>query len=249
MVLKGESGGDASAIPEDRTMHIVESENANGSTLDATLLPRASNISQALKAVSREPVAAEASEIEIRLVETPWEMEAVYRLTHDAYVERGYCDVQPDGRLVHYPHLDGIPQTKVLVALAGGEIVGTNSLTLDGPAGLHMDDDFKAECDAVRAEGRTLAASWRIVTSSTCRSERTVVMGLIQRTVDLMLAQKIQTSVFTFNPRHERVYQRLLNMTTVARKDSIGGLKNAPAVFMRLDMERIPVRWLSGGGA
>lgn len=172
------------------------------------------------------------------------EMDEVYRIVHDSYLERGYIEEQPDGKLIHYPHLDGIPETIVLAAVEDGRIVGTNSITMDGPCGLHVDADFKEECDRIRAEGRKLASSWRIATRSSCRSERKTVMRLIQETVDQALDHGIETMLFTFNPRHEKIYRKLLNLTTIARSDgSIGSLSHAPAVLMRVDEADIPARW------
>lgn len=205
--------------------------------------PRHSNISQALRKIDSVDAIPEPHAIEVRPIGSDAELDEVYRLTHDAYAERGYCQPTADGRLIHYPHLDGIPETTVLVAIVDGKIMGTNSWTLDGPRGLHVDSDFKTECDAIRKEGRRLASSWRIATRSCCRQEQRVVMSLIQRTVSDCLDAGVETSVFTFNPRHEAIYRRMLNMTTVARRDDIHGLCNAPAVFMRLNLESIPERF------
>jgi hypothetical protein len=183
--------------------------------------------------------------MEIRNAETAEELKEVHRLTHDAYVEQGYCAPRADGLLLHYSHLERIPETTVFVAKDAGRIVGSNSLTLDGPCGLHVDQDFKTACDLIRAEGRPLAASWRIVVSSDYRAARTVVFGLIAATVRAAVRRRIETCVFTFNPRHESVYRKILNMTTVAHAEETRGLKNAPAVFMRCDFERLPARWLT----
>jgi len=206
---------------------------------------RRSNISQALQSISDDPAAAlpEPQDLVVRPIRNDAELDAVYRLTHDAYLERGYCSPSADGRLIHYPHLDGIPETTVLVALLDGVIMGTNSWTLDGPRGLHVDSDFKSDCNAIRREDRRMAGSWRIATRHCCRHGQKVVMSLIERTVFDCLAAEVETAVFTFNPRHERLYQRLLNMTTVARRSASHGLSNAPAGFMRLDVESIPERY------
>jgi len=169
-------------------------------------------------------------------------MDDVYRITYDAYLDMNYCEYQSEARLIHYPHLDNIPETTVLVAVKDGEIVGTNTLTLDGPNGLHVDCDYKEECDRVRGEGRKLYASWRIVTVD---HDRKVVMGLIKATVGLGYKLGFHTCLFTFNPHHESVYKRLLNMKTIARHDkSIHGLKNSPSVLMRLDREDVPARYV-----
>jgi hypothetical protein len=211
-----------------------------------------SNISAALRAIpANDPGLARPAEAEVlvRPVRDDAELDCVYRITHDAFVERAYCAVQPDGRLIHYPHLDHIAETTVLVAIVDGQIVGTNSWTLDGPQGLHVDSDFKTECDAIRREGRRLSSSWRIATTSKCRSERKVVMALIQETLVQSVEAGVLTSLFTFNPRHERIYRHLLNMQTVARNDGTRGLNNAPAVLMRLDRENIPEVWLQAAAA
>lgn len=214
--------------------------------LKAVRPKRRSAFSQALKAIS-EGVVRDSGVVKsdpvVRPIQNARELDEVHRLTHDAYLERGYCTPQPNGRLAHYPHLDVIPETTVLVAVQNGEIVGTNSWTMDGPNGLHVDSDFKPECDAIRREGRRVASAWRIATRSICRGERTVVMEMIRQTIRGCLVAGASTCVFTFNPRHERIYQRLLNMETVARSTGTKGLTEAPAVFMRLDKENIPARW------
>ena len=154
----------------------------------------------------------------------------------------GYCKPQPDSRLNHYPHLDDIPETTVLIAISEGRIIGTNSLTMDGEHGLHVDADYKYQVDKVREEGRKLASSWRIVTGV---HGRKLVMGLIASTVDLVISLGVETCLFTFNPHHERIYKRLLNMETLDRhENSIDGLSHAPSVLMRWDIEKCPEKWL-----
>ena len=173
-------------------------------------------------------------------------MDAVYRLTHDCFLERGYCRPRPDGRLIHYPELDCIPETTVLIAVIDGEVVGTTSFTLDGPSGLNVDHDFQLACEEIRAERRSLAASWRLATKNSFRSQNDVVMALIKATTGMLLDSGTQTCLFTFNPRHERIYQRLLNMRTVARSGNARGLTTAPSVLMRCDCETVPDRFRVG---
>ncbi|MFH1022488.1 MAG: glycosyltransferase [Planctomycetota bacterium] len=217
---------------------------------DVATLPQVSRISQALRAVSesveRDVSMLESPDLVVRPIKNKDELDEVYRITHDAFLERGYCRPQADGRLVHYPRLDGIPETTVLVAIVQGEIVGTVSFTLDGPAGLHVDGDFREVCDRIRKEGKRMAGLWRIATRSRFRCEKEVVMALFRTCGHLIWDAGVEVSVYTFNPRHERIYQRLFNMTTVATNDGTKGLSNAPAVFMRLDTPNVPVPWRQG---
>ena len=72
---------------------------------------------------------------------------------------------------------------------------------------------------------------------------RRILMALIKETAALATHQGVDTWLFTVNPRHESVYQRLLKMYTVSRKECTQGLTNAPAVLMRADREHLPGAW------
>lgn len=160
------------------------------------------------------------------------DLDHVHRLTHDAYVEQGYITPRPDGRLRHYVEIEAAPENMVLVAIDGGEIVGTVSMTLDGPAGLHVDHDFHAACDAVRAERQPVAAVWRIVTEPGHRATQALVIELIRATISVLDRCGVVTSLCAFTPRHERAYERLLGFKTI---DRCSGIKevSTPIVLMR----------------
>lgn len=173
-------------------------------------------------------------------------MDEVYKLVHDAYLWRGYCAPQSDGRLRHYPHLDGITETTVIIGIDNGEIVGTVAYTDDGVNGLHVDDDYKAIVDTIRREERKLGSSWRIATKRDYRSEHGLVNALLEAVIHHWIDKRVETVLFTFNPRHEKVYARLWNLTAIGRSDgTVLGLENAPSVLMRWDIERCPAKWLN----
>lgn len=182
----------------------------------------------------------------IRAVQGSSELDQVFRLTHDAFVERGYCAPQPAGLLRYYRHLDGISQTTVLVAVSDGRVTGTISLTTDGPQGLHADQDFGADCDAIRRENRKLGAAWRLVCRGAPCGRLDSVSALIQEAARRGVAFGIRTCVFTVHPRHESFYKRLLNARTVARSDGMAELTNSPALLMRWDLDRSEEEEVSG---
>src|SRR5947209_3989524 len=129
---------------EGRQMPAAENENQLNASRRFERARRVSNISQALRAIAIQPDDAEnegqpsagsatGSGILVRPIEGEAELDAVYRLTYDSFLERGYCAPRPDRRLIHYPHLDRLPETMICVAISEGQIVGTVSVTLDGP--------------------------------------------------------------------------------------------------------------------
>jgi hypothetical protein len=185
--------------------------------------------------------------MQIRRATTLKDLEAVWRLTHDMYVAEGYAEPQPDGLLRHYPHLDAIPETTVFMAEdEDGTLLGSNSYTVDGPAGLHVDDDFLDVADAVRAEcraaGKRLGSSWRIATRPGCREHLHVIMQLISATLDAGRGVA-DTVLFTFNPKHESFYGRMLGLQTVCEPRAGQAVKSAPAILMRGEMTEMLARW------
>lgn len=180
---------------------------------------------------------------EIRPVANVQELEAVYRLTHDCYVTSEYASTQPNGLLLHYPEYDVVPETTVLVAIHQGEIVGSISCTISDTQGLTIGHDFPEECLQMEKEGRVLCAIWRLVVKSSHRNSRQVLLGLISEVTRRLLESPMTTFLFVVNPKHARIYERLLNMRTVATKDGAEGLNNAPAVLLRGDRETLPAQW------
>ncbi|OIO69693.1 MAG: hypothetical protein CO186_09970 [Zetaproteobacteria bacterium CG_4_9_14_3_um_filter_49_83] len=171
------------------------------------------------------------------------EMDSVYHLTYECYLREGYCSKSETKRLIHYPHLDELDETTVLVVKDPlGKVVGTCSTTVDNPAGLHVDDDFHQQVDVIRKENCALASSWRIAVDRKSRAGAVVVKLLIEGSIAYWHTRSIDTCLMTFNPCHERFYARYMNCKTIARSGDIHGLSNAPAVLMRWDAMRCPFK-------
>jgi len=179
----------------------------------------------------------------LRTIRSEQELETVYRLTYQCYLNEGYCSKSEAGKLIHYPYLDALPETTIfIVEDPDGVVVGTCSTTLDNRHGLHVDEDFKSEADIVRKEQSILASSWRIAVDSRYRTGALVAKLLVEGSIAFWHASSIEVCLMTFNPCHERFYARFMNCLTLARKDDIHGLSNAPAVLMRWDAGRCPFR-------
>ena len=179
----------------------------------------------------------------IRPIAGDAEMSMVHRLTHDCYVAQGYASPQPDRRLVHFADFDGLPQTTVIVAIHLGEVVGSVSMTVDGPWGLTVDKDFRDVCDSLRYAGRSLAVIWRLVMKRDLNPSRRILMALFRETTALATLQGANTGLLTVNPRHASMYQRFFNMKEMSAKSSTKFLANAPAVLLRYDYELLPQSW------
>jgi hypothetical protein len=189
------------------------------------------------------PVYHDAGYDTIQVVTRVDQLEQVYRLTHDCYVAKEYASPQPNGLLLHYPEFDVVPETTVLIATRQEEVVGSVSYTVRGAEGLTVGHDFDVECKALENEGRTLGAIWRLVVAESCRGSRQVLMALISEAVRRLLMEGVTTCLLVVHPKHAKIYERMLQMRVVARKDGTDGLRNAPAVLLRCDRENLPPAW------
>lgn len=184
----------------------------------------------------------------IRESRSPTDLDAVHRITHDSLVDAGSLIPLPGGRLISYPKIDRLPQTTVLVATIGAAVVGTNTLMSDGPAGLHTDVHFRRETDRIRGEGRRLISSFRIATDPKHPATQGIalILDLIRWTYFIGINKyRFETCLFTFNPKHEPIYKRLIAARTVARRECMPGSPIATGVvLMRIDWERTPSRIL-----
>lgn len=166
----------------------------------------------------------------------------VYRLVYREYFKLGYAEPNCDEILSHYAELDGIDETTVIGAYYDGELVGTNSITVDGPMGLHVDHDFPDQVGRIRnwckASGLRLGASWRIVTKSTVRHSFGVLVDIVRATVRKGCELGLHITLYSFHPSHERRYKRFLGLQTVAY-DICRAANDSPAVLMLGDSRRI----------
>ncbi len=184
--------------------------------------------------------------LEVRPIRNLMELQQVYRLTHDCYVEKGYIQPRTSQLLAHYPEFDHIKETTILVAVLDNEIVGSISYTLEGPCGFVITKDYSEACDQVRSEGRQLANAWRLVIKKSCREGNKVLMALVTSVVSTLWHKGITTCFLDVHKKHESAYKRLLNMIPVARQNKVAGLEqdHIDAVLMRCDIERLPKKWL-----
>lgn len=168
----------------------------------------------------------------IRKATTKEDFEGVQRLADDA---------QANGLPFGDGHLDETDETSVfMVEDKFGNLLGTNSLTLDSAHELPMDDDFKDVVDEIRQEcrlaGKNLGASWRIVTRpGGIRNQMSVTLGLIGATIDLARQYPLDVTLFILPAKQKSFYECILGLETVAEGHS--------AVLMRGDKEKLFAVW------
>jgi hypothetical protein len=121
-----------------------------------------------------------------------------------------------------------------LVATDAGRTIGTLSVRFDGDEGLAADDLFRAEADALRADGRQLCEFTKLAVDTSARS-REVLASLFH--VAYLFAHRLggyRMLLIEVNPRHVDYYERMLGFRALG-PERLNRRVNAPALLLGLD--------------
>ncbi len=140
-------------------------------------------------------------------------------MVHETLVESRHIIKGSTDKINLYPHLNNINQTTVLIAELNNNIIGTNSMTIDSEHGLHTDLFFKQETDYIRKSSeKKLGSSWRIATNKEYRGNIRLFLDIIQNSFFLAKKKGIETCLFVFDKKHEKLYKKLLDAETISEK-------------------------------
>lgn len=151
------------------------------------------------------------------------------KLLFKRYSWRGYAKAELP--------VDEIPNRITLTALdEGAAIIGTITVGLDGPEGLHSEDAFSDLVGELRNEGVRLCEFTKLAADPTSSTKR-VIAALFH--VAFALAYRVhrcEAVIIEVNPRHVRYYERMLGFRAISDVRENRAVK-AAAVLLRLDLE------------
>jgi len=161
---------------------------------------------------------------------------AAAALVCDRYQWRGYST----GSIVS-DALDTRRPATTLVTEANGDVVGTMTLGLDGPAGLWLEHTYPEPVAAARAAGRVLVELTRLAVAPG-QDSRGVLASLFAAAYRVGRLSHGATDLYIeVNPRHAPVYSRLFGFVPASGLRVCGRVK-APAVLLCLDIARLDAR-------
>lgn len=163
------------------------------------------------------------------------------RLAHDAertrearfLVEKRYSDV--GYQLTASTARQICPERITLGTYKGDEVVGTLTIGFDTGQGLLVDELYKAEIDALRAQDGRRICEFTKLAIDTKKASKRVLASLFN--VAYLYAVKIwhyTDIVIEVNPSHASFYQRMLGFTELAGERYCPRV-GAPAVLLRLE--------------
>lgn len=176
----------------------------------------------------------------LKIAETREELEACFKLLHDAYVSSGFMTPDPSGLRVTIYH--ALPTTTTLCAKYDDQVVGTLSLIRESAIGFPLQRIF--DLTSVREkEGNIAEVSALAVHPRFRRTGGTILFPLMKFMYEYCTTFfDTRHLVIAVNPRHIEMYESLLffrrlTSTVVENYDFVNG---APAVGATLDLKHAP---------
>ncbi len=176
------------------------------------------------------------SRLILKIAETKEELEACFRLLHDAYVESGYMQPHPSGLRVTAYH--ALPTTTTLCAQYDGEVVGTISLIRDGVFGFPVQQAF--DLHGLRQQDGQIAEASALAVSSAFRQYGGMTVFPLMKFMYEYCTKYFDTRhlVIAVHPKHVKFYESVLFVhrlqeKVVERYDFVNG---APAVAGSVDL-------------
>jgi GNAT superfamily N-acetyltransferase len=174
----------------------------------------------------------------LKIAETRDELEACFRLLHDAYVASGFMRPDPSGLRVTPYH--ALPTTTTLCAKFDGQVVGTMSLIREGVFGFPLQSVF--DLATVRArEGRIAEVSALAVHPAFRKTGGAILFPLMKFMYEYC-TQYFDTRhlVIAVNPSKIELYESLLLFERLQQHvvDNYDFANGAPAVGATLDLHQ-----------
>ena len=176
----------------------------------------------------------------LKIADTREELEACFRLLHDAYVSSGFMKPDPSGMRATIYH--ALPTTTTLCAKFDGEVVGTISLIRESVFGFPLQSIF--DLRQVRAKGGKIAEVSALAVHPKFRKTGGTILFPLMKFMYQYCTTYFDTRhlVIAVNPNRIEMYESLLffqrlTENTVANYDFANG---APAVGASLDLTDAP---------
>lgn len=202
-----------------------------------SLLPRPIRFAIYRELVDAEP--APDPRLTVKIADTQDELEASFKLLHDAYVGSGFMQPHPSGMRVTPYH--ALPTTTTICAKWDDRVVGTISMVREGVFGFPLQQAF--DLSKVRAKGGNIAEVSALAVAPEFRNTHGVVLFPLLKFMYEYSWKYFDTRhlIIAVHPERIELYESLmfferLQATVVDKYDFANG---APAVGATLDLSLV----------
>ncbi len=202
------------------------------------LLPRHLRFSLFRNLIDCDP--APDSRLELKIADTQDELEACFRILHDAYVAAGYMQPDPSGLRVTIYH--ALPTTTTLCAKWDGQVVGTITMIREGVFGFPLQSVFNL--GQVRARSGKIAEVSALAIAPAFRKTGGKLLFPLMKFMYEYCREYFDTRhvVIAVNPDKIELYESLLFFERLQANvvDNYDFANGAPAVGASLDLLKAP---------
>lgn len=206
-----------------------------------TLLPRPRRFALFRRLVDCDP--APDARLELKIAETQDELEACFRILHDAYVAAGFMQPDPSGLRVTIYH--ALPTTTTLCAKWDGQVVGTISMIREGVFGFPLQSVF--DLSALRARSGRIAEISALAIDPRFRATGGRILFPLMKFMYEYCRDYFDTRhlVIAVNPNRIELYESLLFFERLQARavDNYDFANGAPAVGATLDLQQAAERF------
>jgi GNAT superfamily N-acetyltransferase len=192
---------------------------------------------------------APSDRLQLKIAETQEELEACFRLLHDAYVNAGFMRPDPSGMRVTIYH--ALPTTTTLCAKYDGEVVGTLSLIRDSVFGFPLQTIF--DLSGVRSKEGNIAEVSALAVHPKFRKTGGAILFPLMKFMYEYCVTFFDTRhlVIAVNPNRIEMYESLLffQRLTANVVENYDFANGAPAVGAWLDLRYAPAIFKNAYGA
>ncbi|MEF7613121.1 GNAT family N-acetyltransferase [Aquincola sp. MAHUQ-54] len=178
--------------------------------------------------------------LQLKIADTRDELEACFRLLHDAYVSSGFMKPHPSGMRVTQYH--ALPTTTTLCAKIDGVVVGTISMIREGVFGFPLQAAF--DLSEVRAKEGQIAEISALAVHPDYRKTGGAILFPLMKFMYEYCTQYFDTRhlVIAVNPDKIELYESLLFFKRLRGNvvDQYDFANGAPAVGATLDLAHAP---------
>jgi hypothetical protein len=164
-----------------------------------------------------------------------FEFEGAFRCLYRSYHRRGLaaCTNERGVRLTRH-HL--LPETRVLIARTGRNVVGTLTLAEDSQLGLPLRAVFDAEVNRLAAEDPRLAEATCLAIDDPRRAGIAVMHGLMGLAAQAASRRGITRLLIAVHPRHAPFYVREAGFREFAPIKPHPYVQDSPAIGLQLNL-------------
>lgn len=184
-------------------------------------------------------VALQQDKFKIRFASTPERRESASLLVKRMYAWRGYATEDA----VQTAEANRI----TLVASLHEQVIGTLTIGFDSPAGLLADQMYKAEVDALRAQGRRVGEFIKLAADRDIHSMRVLAALFHLAYIYGRNIHQYTDAVIEVNPRHVGFYRKILGFEQIGPERMCPRAK-APAVLLSLSADYVADKIRQFGG-